>query len=101
MTTLLDKTLKREVRIKDRAYVVTLSPQTLKLTLKGRRRGPELAWEALVSGGVALATALNASLGQLTTETVRRRRPETAHRAPGKYRVIRPAKHLVRTEGER
>jgi hypothetical protein len=29
---------------------------------KGRRKGYELAWSALVSGEAALATALNASL---------------------------------------
>ncbi len=64
MTTPLEKTLKRAVTIKGRAYVVALSPEGLKLTLKGRRNGLELQWAALVSGEAALATALNASLGQ-------------------------------------
>jgi hypothetical protein len=68
VTTVLNKTLKREVRIGDRAYVLTLSPLTLKLTLKGKRKGLELQWEALVSGEAALAAALNASLSRLTTE---------------------------------
>jgi hypothetical protein len=36
MTTLLDKTLKREVRIGGRAYIVAISPLTLKLTPKGK-----------------------------------------------------------------
>lgn len=62
MTTLLEKTLKREVLIAGRAYVVAISPLTLKLTPKGKRKGLELQWEALVSGDAALATALNASI---------------------------------------
>ena len=68
MTTPLDKTLKRELRIKGQVFIVALSPQGLKLTLKGRRKGLELAWESLVSGDAALAVALNASIGQLTPE---------------------------------
>ena len=69
MATLLDKTLKREVRIGDRAYIVAISPLTLKLTPKGKRKGLELQWEALVNGDAALAVALNASVGKFTTDT--------------------------------
>ena len=32
---------------------------------KGKRKGIELKWEALVNGEAALAAALNASVGQL------------------------------------
>ena len=66
MATLLDKTLKREVRIGDRSYIVAISPLTLKLTPKGKRKGLELDWESLVSGDAALALALNASVGKFT-----------------------------------
>ena len=69
MTTLLDKTLKRELRIGDRSYVVAISPLTLKLTPKGKRKGLELQWEALVSGDAALAAALNASVGRFAPDT--------------------------------
>ena len=69
MTTLLDKTVKREVRIGDRSYIVAISPLTLKLTPKGKRRGLELNWESLVSGDAALAAALNASVGKFTATT--------------------------------
>lgn len=62
--TKLDKTLKRELDIAGQAYILTLSPEGLKLTLKGRRKGHELAWKDLVSGEAALATALNASLAK-------------------------------------
>jgi hypothetical protein len=58
----LDKPLKRELRIGEVSYTLTLDPDGLKLTEKGRRRGVELAWRDLVSGDAALATALQASL---------------------------------------
>jgi hypothetical protein len=64
MTTRLEKPLRREVLIKRKPYVVTITPQGLKLTQKGRRKGQELRWEDLVSGEAALAVALNASLAK-------------------------------------
>ena len=60
--TKLEKELKREIVIDDKPYVVTISPQGLKLTEKARRKGQELAWKDLVTGDAALATALNASV---------------------------------------
>ena len=71
MATLLDKPLKRELRIGGRSYIVTMSPLTLKLTPKGKRKGMELQWEALVNGDAALAVALDASVGRLTADNVR------------------------------
>ena len=73
---MLDKTLKREVRIGGRAYIVAISPLTLKLTPKGKRKGLELNWEALVSGDAALAAALNASVGRFTADPGRRERTD-------------------------
>lgn len=64
MATKLDKALKREVCIAGKPFVVTLAPDGLKLVGKGRRKGLELSWDALVSGEAALATALNASVAQ-------------------------------------
>ena len=64
MTTKLEKPLKREIRIKDEPHIVTLTPEGLKLTVKGKRKGKELTWEALASGDAALAASLNASLDQ-------------------------------------
>ena len=58
----LDKPLKREVRIGDDAYSLTIDPDGLKLVPKGKRKGLELRWTDLVSGDAALATALQASL---------------------------------------
>jgi hypothetical protein len=62
--TKLEKILKREIAIEGDEYVLTLSPDGLKLTAKGKRKGIELAWRDLVSGEAALAVALNASLEQ-------------------------------------
>ncbi|WP_101926540.1 MULTISPECIES: hypothetical protein [Luteimonas] len=58
----LDKPLKREVRIGDAVYSLTLDPDGLKLVPKGKRKGLVLRWTDLVSGDAALATALQASL---------------------------------------
>lgn len=64
MTTKLERPLKRELQIEGEPYILTISPDGLKLTVKGRRKGQELAWKDLVSGDTALATALNASFEQ-------------------------------------
>lgn len=62
MTTRLEGALKREIDVDGQPYTLTIDPAGLKLVPKGRRKGYELAWSALVSGEAALATALNASL---------------------------------------
>ena len=64
MATKLEKELKRELDVNGEPYIVTISPEGLKLTRKGSRKGQELAWKDLVGGEAALAVALNASLGQ-------------------------------------
>ena len=64
MITKLDKDLKRQINIGAHSYVVTISPEGLKVTLKGRRKGRQLAWTDLVGEDATLAIALNASLGR-------------------------------------
>lgn len=68
MTTTLDKTLRRQITVNGQDYIVAIAPDGLKITLKGKRKGLELSWTALVSGDAALAVALNASIGQLNKE---------------------------------
>lgn len=63
--TRLDKPLRRELRIKGKPHVLTVDPNGLKLTRKGRRKGIEIEWDALANGDAAMAVALNASLGKL------------------------------------
>lgn len=65
--TKLEKELKREISIDDKPYVLTISPQGLKLTEKGRRKGQDLTWKDFVSGQAALAVALNASVEQASS----------------------------------
>jgi hypothetical protein len=64
----LDKTLKRALKINGREYVITLTPDALKITRKGHRLGVELKWPDLVSGESALAVALHASIGKFQDE---------------------------------
>jgi hypothetical protein len=64
MATKLEKPLKREVSIEGQPYMLTITPEGLKLVPKGKRNGLELGWKALVSGEAALATALNASVAR-------------------------------------
>jgi hypothetical protein len=69
MTTKLESPLKREIIIGGAPYIVTITPEGLKLVPKGRRKGFELEWQALVSGEAALAVALNASLANAPEPT--------------------------------
>ena len=64
MTTKLDRPLKREIVIEQSPYIITIDPQGLKLVPKGKRKGYELEWAALISGDEALARALTASLAK-------------------------------------
>jgi hypothetical protein len=84
MTTELHSTLKRALKIKGRDYVVTLTTDHLKLTLKGKRNGIDLAWADLVDGDAALAIALRASVGAINTP------PSTAIRQPARNVRTRP-----------
>ncbi len=60
--TKLEGTLRREIEVDGKAYTLAISPEGLKLTPKGHRKGQELRWKDLLSGEAALATALHASL---------------------------------------
>jgi hypothetical protein len=62
MTTKLEKPLKREIDVNGSPYIVTLSPQGIKIVEKGKRKGQEMTWEDILSGGVALAAALKDSI---------------------------------------
>lgn len=62
MTTKLESPLRRELTLESGKYTLTITPDGLKLVPKGKRKGHELAWDALLSGEAALAVALNASL---------------------------------------
>jgi hypothetical protein len=76
VSTKLEGNLRREVLIGRDAYTLTISPKGFVLAIKGRRKGLEISWEELVSGDVALATALNASLSaNIQPTTAKQARP--------------------------
>ena len=84
MTTRLEKTLKRQLTLDGRTFIVMVSPEGLKITLKGKRKGQELRWSDLVSGEAALAVALNASVGRFESPAVPARRDVSSAPAPKK-----------------
>ena len=50
MATKLEKPLKREIVLNDAPYMLTISPEGLKLVPKGKRNGLELTWKAILAG---------------------------------------------------
>ena len=58
----LDKPLKRELAVDDKAYTLTIDPEGLKLVEKGKRHGVTFSWADLLSGDAGLAAALQASV---------------------------------------
>jgi hypothetical protein len=87
----LHSTLKRALTIDGREYVLTLTQDALKLTLKGKRNGVELPWGQLVNGEAALAVALHASLGAFATK------PEPADATPPSRTSPSPAQGTSRS----
>lgn len=50
MATKLDKPLKREVLVEGKPYMLTITPEGLKLVPKGKRKGQEVSWAAWSAG---------------------------------------------------
>lgn len=65
MTTPLDRPIKRELEIDGALYTVTISPEGVKVTEKGKRKGHELTWRDIISGDAALRRDLSLSLGAM------------------------------------
>jgi len=68
MATKLDKVLKREIDIDGQAYIAALSPEGIKVTKKGFRKGNEITWRSIISGDAGLNADLSASVDATTTE---------------------------------
>ena len=62
MATKLDKTIKRELGVAGELYTVTMSPEGVKITPKGARKGQEITWAPLLSGDAELRRDLNVSV---------------------------------------
>ena len=67
MATKLNKQLKREIEVDGKPYMVTLSPEGVKLTEKGKRLGREHSWKELIGGGAGAASPTGgSSFGSVT-----------------------------------
>ena len=62
MPTRLDRIIKRELELGGKLYTVTITPEGVKITPKGGRRGHEISWEELLRGDADLRRDLNISL---------------------------------------
>lgn len=62
MTTKLDSPIKRELKLGKELYTVIMSPEGVKITLKGRRKGREISWETILSGDAELTQQLKMSV---------------------------------------
>jgi hypothetical protein len=66
MATKLDKVLKREIEIDGQAYIAAISPEGVKVTKKGFRKGNEISWRAIISGDAGLNEDLSASVDAMS-----------------------------------
>jgi hypothetical protein len=65
MAVKLEKSIKRELELDGRAYTITIAPEGVKVVEKGKRKGREISWRAIVSGDAELAEQLKTSLDAL------------------------------------
>ena len=63
MATKLDKTIKREIELDGQAYMVTISPEGVKLTQKGFRKGREVSWKELLGEEGGAGSAGGSAMG--------------------------------------
>jgi hypothetical protein len=62
MATKLDKPIKRELEVGGVLYTIIVSPDGVRVTEKGKRRGRELSWHSIISGDAELAESLRISV---------------------------------------
>ncbi len=62
MTAKLDKSIKRELELDGKVYTITIAPDGLKVTEKGRRNGPEVSWRSIINGDASLRANLSSSV---------------------------------------
>jgi len=62
MATKLDKPIKRELEHGGALYTVTISPDGIRVVEKGKRKGKDLSWDAIISGSAELEQALRISV---------------------------------------
>ena len=62
MATKIDKVLKREIELDGQSYIAAISPEGIKVTKKGFRKGNEISWRSIISGDASLNADLSASV---------------------------------------
>lgn len=62
MATKLDKPIKRELELDGQLYTVIMAPDGIKVTEKGKRKGQEVSWRAIISGDASLSQDLKVSV---------------------------------------
>lgn len=62
MATKLDKPIKRELELDGQLYTVIMAPDGIKVTEKGKRKGQEISWRAIISGDASLTQDLKVSV---------------------------------------
>ena len=62
MATKLDKVLKREIELDGQSYIAAISPDGIKVTKTGFRKGNEISWRSIISGDAGLNEDLSASV---------------------------------------
>ena len=65
MAVKLEKTIKRELEMDGKSYTVQIAPEGIKVTEKGKRKGREISWRAIISGDAQLAEDLKKSIDAL------------------------------------
>lgn len=68
MTTPLDRPIKRELELDGTRYTITVSPEGIKVTEKGKRKGQEITWRDIISGDAVLRRDLSLSVSALHPE---------------------------------
>jgi hypothetical protein len=65
MAVKLEKSIKRELEMEGKTYTVQIAPEGIKVTEKGKRKGREISWRAIISGDAQLAEELKMSMDAL------------------------------------
>ena len=68
MAAKLDKALKRELELDGELYMVTISPDGVRIVPKGRRKGHEISWRTILSGDAELTQQLKISLDAMAAD---------------------------------
>ena len=56
-----------EIEIDGQAYIAAISPEGVKVTKKGFRKGNEISWRQIISGDANLSADLSASVDASST----------------------------------